>query len=81
MGNKVFAKGFCKTCAVPIDNKSVELTDEQREALPEAPKQWYDSGKDYCGINIKALNGVDLESLKISKVDGWNAAKPMYVNP
>lgn len=81
MGRQITLKGFCKVCGVVIQSKPADLTEEQVAALPEGPRKWYGFGKVYHVINAKTLNGVDLEPLKVKKIDGWNIVEPKYINP
>lgn len=81
MGRGFSDKGFCKICAVPIDNWTVKISDAEREALPEAARSWYDGGQVFCGLNTQVLDEVDLAKLKPVRHDGWKDIMPLYENP
>ncbi|KAK9774782.1 putative CENP-V/GFA domain-containing protein [Seiridium cardinale] len=81
MGRGLFDKGFCKTCAVPIENRTAKISEEQRAALPEGGRFWYDRGLLHRSLNAKILDGVDLAKLKKERIDGWKNILPPYENP
>jgi hypothetical protein len=81
MGHGLFLKGFCKICAVPVYNKAVRFSEEERAALPEAGRFWYDRGQVHRSLNAKVIDGVDLTKLKKQRIDGWKNIMPQYENP
>ncbi|KAB5572065.1 Mss4-like protein [Coniochaeta sp. 2T2.1] len=82
-GNCVWRKGFCKTCGVQIMNEPNPLTDEQVEALPAEVRAFRDGKMDWFPVNLRILNDFDFDAVmdKVQRMDGWNMAKPPYVNP
>ncbi|KAH8912192.1 glutathione-dependent formaldehyde-activating enzyme [Coniochaeta sp. PMI_546] len=82
-GTGVWRKGFCKTCGVQIMNEPNPLTPEQVEALPASAKAFREGKLDWMPINIRILNNFDFDAIKdkVQRLDGWNMAKPGYVNP
>lgn len=81
MGRGMFNKGFCKHCATPIENRGSKLSDEQRDALPEGAREWYDRGQLHRALNSKMLDDVDPSKLNKQRIDGWNNILPKYENP
>lgn len=70
MGHRVFGKGFCSVCGVPVDNYCPALSKEKEAELPEEIQQWYNWGQAKWPINTKVLNGVDITKMKFQHVDG-----------
>ncbi|KAK6189227.1 hypothetical protein LQW54_013493 [Pestalotiopsis sp. IQ-011] len=81
MGRGMFNKGFCKICATPVENKASQISDEQRAALPEGARVWYDRGQTQRATNSRILDGFDVNRLKKERIDGWNNILPKYENP
>ncbi|KAH6659495.1 Mss4-like protein [Truncatella angustata] len=81
MGNGLFNKGFCRVCGVPVENKAVSMSEEQKAALSEVHRSWHDRGHVYRGLNSRVLNDVDLGKLKKERVYGWKGIPPQYENP
>lgn len=81
MGRGMFNKGFCKICATPVENKASQLSEEQRAALPEGARVWYDRGQTQRATNSRILDGFDVSRLKKERIDGWNNILPKYENP
>ncbi|KAK1965142.1 glutathione-dependent formaldehyde-activating enzyme [Colletotrichum sublineola] len=79
--HRILAKTFCKTCGVPLTSQHNPLTEEERNALAEDVRYWHDWSKDKHPVNARALDGVDLKSLKVHHVDGKTEFQPGYVNP
>ncbi|ETS82747.1 hypothetical protein PFICI_04623 [Pestalotiopsis fici W106-1] len=81
MGRGMFNKGFCKHCATPVENRVSKLSDEQREALPEGAREWYDRGHTQRATNSRMLDDINFSQLKKQRIDGWNNILPKYENP
>ncbi|KAL8794708.1 MAG: hypothetical protein Q9195_002783 [Heterodermia aff. obscurata] len=43
-----------------------------------APKKELESEMPVRPVNVRNMNGVDLEKLRIKKVDGWSKREPQY---
>ena len=43
-----------------------------------APKKELEAKMPVRPINVRTMNGVDLENLKIKKADGWSQIEPQY---
>ncbi|KAH8647801.1 glutathione-dependent formaldehyde-activating enzyme [Xylariales sp. PMI_506] len=80
-GKRVSRKRFCKTCGIAICSNAIELPEHVVETLPEQAKFWYKSGRTRTAVNLRALDGVDVGTLNVTRNDGWNQIKPEYVNP
>ncbi|CAM1511435.1 Fc.00g089480.m01.CDS01 [Cosmosporella sp. VM-42] len=81
MGKKMMSKTFCKTCGIPVGNVGNKLSGEEIEALGPDLQKWYHQCFLVEPINIRTLNGFDLESVETSRFDGFNLILPKYVNP
>ncbi|KAH8667809.1 glutathione-dependent formaldehyde-activating enzyme [Ilyonectria robusta] len=81
-GSEVIGKTFCKRCGVQLTNEPSILSDEAVAALPEARRQVYDMVKPKHPVNVRVLEGIDLNELKqkIQQLPG-SARSPVYVNP
>jgi hypothetical protein len=55
--------------------------DAEEAALEGRAKEWREGGKEMCPITLRILDDFDFKTVKTKKVDGWNAIKPLYVNP
>ena len=53
----------CSTCGVSVG---------------VSPKKELESEMPFRPINIRTMNGVDLEKLSIKKFDGWSTREPQY---
>lgn len=64
-GKKLTANRFivCRTCGVSV---GVTPKKELESEMPVRP------------VNVRTMNGVDLEKLSIKKVDGWSTREPQY---
>ena len=64
-GKKLTANWFtvCSTCGVSVG---------------VSPKKELESKMPFRPINIRTMNGVDLEKLSIKKFDGWSTREPQY---
>jgi hypothetical protein len=77
-GKRQFEHNFCGTCGVPTHVLNLGLTPEELAAMPEeerAKKIW---GFAHTSVNLRALNGVEWEKLKIMKYSGKDLG-PEYV--
>ncbi len=81
MGTGAWRKGFCKTCGVQLMNEINPLTDDEVAALPELARAYRKRMINCRPINLRILNDYDFSKLETLKYDGYNAVKPMYVNP
>ncbi len=81
MSSGFLRKAFCKTCGVHIMNQLNDLTEEQVAALPEQAQVWRPRMMGCQPINLRTLDDFDFKTLKTLKLDGYNLAKPPYVNP
>lgn len=76
-------KGFCKTCGVQIMNEPNPLAPDHAESSSSEAEASGEGQLDWLPINIRILDDLDLDVIKdkVEKYDGWNLAKPPYVNP
>jgi hypothetical protein len=72
---------FCKTCGVPLGSTRRELSPEEYDGMSDNVKRWYDGAKTVQNINVRLLDGVRLQDLKIERFDGYNIIQPAYKNP
>ena len=81
MGKKMMSKTFCKICGIPIGNRPNNLSEKEIAALSPESKKYYDMCFLVEPINIRILNGFDIDSVKTSRFDGYNLIGDKYVNP
>ncbi|KAG7040154.1 glutathione-dependent formaldehyde-activating enzyme [Colletotrichum scovillei] len=76
-------KSFCKICGVFLTNNHNILTKEEHDALSENAKFWHNKSKGGTPVNVRVLDGIELEHLRqISvKFDGKNVHQPPYSHP
>ena len=63
-GKKMVRHLFCGTCGVSV---GATPKDELKAQFPIRP------------INVRSMNDVDFDKLKVKKGDGWNTMEPQYV--
>ncbi|OTA55598.1 hypothetical protein K449DRAFT_171672 [Hypoxylon sp. EC38] len=80
-GRGIWKKSFCRTCGVPIHNHIDDYTPEQIAELPEDKRQWTIDHLDWSPINLRILDGVNLNELPITRVEGSKLGYAAYVNP
>ncbi|KAI1767802.1 hypothetical protein GGR53DRAFT_69494 [Hypoxylon sp. FL1150] len=80
-GRKAWRKTFCRECGVPVSNYIEGYDMDAIDEMPEENREWAKSHLDWSPINVRVLEGVDLEELKITRVNGSTLRKPFYVNP
>ncbi|KAI1386358.1 glutathione-dependent formaldehyde-activating enzyme [Hypoxylon trugodes] len=78
---KLFGKTFCKICGIPIHNQPQPITEEQFNNLPEGHRKWLKSGQDLMPINLRTIDGLDVDDLNVVHYDGYNKNPPRYVEP
>lgn len=75
-------KPFCKVCGIPISNFVNDgLSEDEIAALSPEARMWHGKASECTPINIRIINGLDIDSLNTEKMDGFNIIKPGYVNP
>ncbi|KAI1382959.1 uncharacterized protein F4822DRAFT_434887 [Hypoxylon trugodes] len=81
-GRDYWRKTFCRICGVPIQNYLPNYTPEEIAAFPQEHKRaWVTKFLNWSPINMRVLDGLDLEGLPIRRVDGAGKGVPAYVNP
>ncbi|OTB01660.1 hypothetical protein M426DRAFT_323289 [Hypoxylon sp. CI-4A] len=80
-GRDYWKKSFCKTCGVSLHNHLDNYTPEEIAAMPDGRREWVTEHIDWRPINLRVLDGVELDKLPIKYVDGWSVGNPQYVNP
>lgn len=76
----ILEKTFCKICGVPMTNKAVDMTKEQEEALPEQAVPWRALTLKSHAVNVRVLEGVDLDKLSPQRLD-FKDRGPSYAAP
>ncbi|KAI0535044.1 glutathione-dependent formaldehyde-activating enzyme [Xylaria digitata] len=80
-GNKFTEKTFCNICGVPIHNELLEFTEEELAVRTKEERDWIVSGQDFAPVNLRIINGLDVNDLNISQLHGWSVLQPPYVEP
>ncbi|RWA04580.1 hypothetical protein EKO27_g10524 [Xylaria grammica] len=80
-GNKYGRKTFCGICGVPIHNELVHFTDEELAAKPEKERDYIVGGLVFAPVNLRVINGLDVNDLNVGRFHGYSASQPQYVEP
>lgn len=75
------AKLFCKICGVPLYSEAAQLTEERIAEMDEATRKWYEGAKVIKALNLRVLDGLDVNDLSPTRFDGYNFIQPGYVEP
>ncbi|KAK7428060.1 hypothetical protein QQZ08_005492 [Neonectria magnoliae] len=80
--SKLIGKTFCKKCGVQMTNEPAALADEEIAAMSEERRKTWDMVSPMHPVNLRILNGIDLNDFKdkIQKMEGANYP-PLYENP
>jgi hypothetical protein len=81
MGRGVFVKKFCRVCGVQFTNATVDMTDDEIKAKLGENPSWFYQFRKVIGVNLRVLDGIDPNCLRVSQLDGFNTIKPAYTNP
>ena len=82
MGRGIMLKPFCKICGIPISNCANDgLSEAEVAALSDEAKMWHGRASKAAPINLRTINGLDLDVLNTERIDGFNIILPKYVNP
>jgi hypothetical protein len=69
MGTKTATHRFCTTCGVPLFvDVTREMPEEVLDTVPESVKKDLQTIHLKLGIDLRAVEGLDLENLKITKM-------------
>jgi len=68
-GKKFIEHRFCRTCGVPVYMKVIGPEEEPIEAWSEERKALVAKNIDMCPINVRVLNDVEWEDLRIVTLD------------
>lgn len=74
-------QSFCKTCGVHVCTQPQQLDEEAVQNLPQEKRDWYERVKTIQNINVRVLDDLDLEQVKVHKFDGYAVLQPPYKNP
>ncbi|KAH8160072.1 hypothetical protein CIB48_g8170 [Xylaria polymorpha] len=80
-GKRMAAKLFCKICGVPLYSEAAQLTEERIAEMDEATRKWYEGAKVIKALNLRVLDGLDVNDLSPTRFDGYNFIQPGYVEP
>ncbi|KAI1133107.1 glutathione-dependent formaldehyde-activating enzyme [Nemania abortiva] len=80
-GKKLAGKRFCRTCGVPIFSEAVQATDEQIAQMDQATRKWYEGARLVKALNLRVINGLNVDDLTTTHFDGYNYIQPGYVEP
>ncbi|GAW17564.1 hypothetical protein ANO14919_070220 [Xylariales sp. No.14919] len=80
-GNKYGRKTFCAICGVPIHNELVQFTNEELAAKSEKERDYIVGGLVFAPVNLRVINGLDVNDLNVGRFHGYSASQPQYVEP
>ena len=75
-----WAKAFCRTCGVIVDNHPVEMSEERLASLSEEVRARHLANLHRNPFNIRLLNGVRVSDVNVARLDGYSKP-PIYEEP
>ena len=75
-----WAKAFCRTCGVLVDNHPVEMTEERLAALSEQTRAVHLANVHRHPVNLRVLHGVHVDDVNVTRLDGYSKP-PLYKEP
>ncbi|KAI0870963.1 glutathione-dependent formaldehyde-activating enzyme [Hypoxylon argillaceum] len=81
LGKKFAGKKFCKICGIPISSEAVLATDERVAQMDPDTRKWYEGAILIKALNLRVIDGLDVNDLTPARLDGYNLIKPGYVEP
>ncbi|KAF2971750.1 hypothetical protein GQX73_g1852 [Xylaria multiplex] len=80
-GNKFTEKTFCKICGVPIHTEILDFTEEELAVKSKEERDWIVSVQSFSPVNLRIINGLDVNDLKASQFHGYSTLQPSYLEP
>ncbi|KAJ2989610.1 hypothetical protein NUW58_g3383 [Xylaria curta] len=80
-GKKNVGKTFCKVCSVPIHNHMMEFSEEELATKSQEERDWVVGGQIFSPVNLRTINGLDVNDLKVFQFQGYATLQPPYVEP
>lgn len=77
----LWSKAFCKTCGIYLYAVHNMPSDEAIAKMSEEAKKWAVGAAHLCPLNLRVLNGVDLNDLKRVHVEGYSNIPGSYTEP
>ena len=77
---RTWAKAFCRTCGVLVDNHLADVPAEHLAALSEPVRAFVLANAHRHPINLRVLHGVHRDDVNVARIDGF-ARPPIYEEP
>ncbi|KAJ8121876.1 hypothetical protein ONZ43_g1784 [Nemania bipapillata] len=81
LAKKVAGKRFCRICSIPITSEAVVATEERIAQMDPATRAWYETSITITALNLRVIDGLDVNDLTTDRMNGYNIIKPGYVEP